>query len=129
MSKTITRISQLRPHPHIHADDLDGETPATIKGWVFGEAGIDKEVLGKLVLEEYDRHLIINATKRDALIAAFGDDVEAMKGKRILLFPATATYAGQTVPAVGIRIPKPAPTPAPVEEDPGVGAVMGDAPG
>ena len=126
MSIVIKRISQLRPHPHIHADDLDGDTVATIKGWVFGEAGIDKEVLGKLVLEEFDRHLIVNASKRDALIAAFGDDVEAMKGQQIVLFPATATYAGKTVPAVGIKVPKPAPA---VREDPGVSAVMGPAEG
>jgi hypothetical protein len=103
----ITKVSQLRPHPHIHADDLDGDTPVTIKGWIFGEAGMEKQVLGKLILEEFDRHLIVNAGKRDALIAAFGDDVEAIKGKKVVLFPTTTSFAGKTVPAVGMRVPKP----------------------
>lgn len=103
---TITKVSQLRPHPHIHADDLDGDTEVTIKGWIFGEAGMEKQVLGKLILEEFDRHLIVNASKRDALIAAFGDDVEAIKGKKVILFPTTAIYAGKNVPSVGLKIKK-----------------------
>ncbi len=102
----ITRVTQLRPHPHVHADDLEGDAEVTIKGWLIDEAGINKDLVGKLLLEEFSRPLIVNAGKRDALVAAFGDDVEALRGKKVILFPTTAQFQGKTVPSVGMRIPK-----------------------
>jgi len=82
---------------------------AAVRDLVAGieaEAGVKKEIVGKLLFEEFERPMIVNATKRDALIAVFGDDIEALRGKKVTLFPASSTFEGKPVPAIGMKIPK-----------------------
>lgn len=49
--------------------------------------------------------LCLNNTNIDVLIDAYGDDIDAMAGKPIILFRTTCSFKGQVVPALRLRKP------------------------
>lgn len=106
MSNTITKLTELVPSKFLEAADFEGDTTATIKSWGRELVGPDEEEKGILFFEEFKRGLVLNVTKKKALLAAFGNNLEDHRGKTLTLFPTEVMAFGSMKPAIGMRIPK-----------------------
>lgn len=52
-----------------------------------------------------DKGLVLNRTNATKLSDAFGDDMDAMKGKEVLLYRDIVGFRGENVPCLRLRIP------------------------
>ena len=102
----ITKLTELCPSKYLESADFEGDTPATIKSWAIETVGPDEDECGILYFDEFKRGLVLNKTKKTALLNAFGNNLEDFKGKTITLFPTEVMAFGSMKPAIGIRIPK-----------------------
>jgi hypothetical protein len=115
MSEATTfegRTSAMRTSPWLASEDLDGlgEVPVTIES-VFQhkdaimQDGRKQPKLFAVKFEGKDRQLVLNATNRKTLAAAFGSDCRAWKGKKILLYvkDGVRNPAGGTTKGIRIK--------------------------
>jgi hypothetical protein len=102
------RSSERFPSRFVRCADLKGvERTLTIERCAMEELGFgrDKQQKPVLTFRETKKSLILNRTNEKAIAAAYGDDDSAWRGQRIILFPARATFGGEEVDAIRVRIP------------------------
>lgn len=103
------RKSDFFDSPYFTGRDLvDRQFEATIKRVEKEMVGNEGERRSKAVLyfEEDPKGLVFNSTNWDTVEAAYGLDVEAWIGKRVILYGTEVQFKNQTVPGIRIRIPK-----------------------
>lgn len=111
-------IKDLYPSRYLKADDVDemgGEVRAIIKNMKLEE--MDDPERGKqdkpiLYFLRVEKGLVLNKTNAEIIAGAHGLDTDGWSGKEILLVTEPVTAFGQTKPAIRVRIPRKAPTPA-----------------
>lgn len=128
------RMSEVFPSRFLKADDI-GDTPKRL-------------VIQKVALEEFDdgkpkvvlafigqhKGLVANKTNVASIVAAYGDESDGWIGKPLVLYVAEVAFQGKTVPAIRVRVPKPAapakPAPAPQQpnDDGGMADMADDIP-
>ena len=86
-------VSGMRTSPWLASEDLDGlgEVPVVIEavykhGDVTMQDGRKLKVMFALKFAGKDKEMVVNATNRKTLAAAFGANVKAWKGKSVLLY-------------------------------------------
>ena len=113
------RISSAFPSKFLKASDLQGrEVQVKIDDVaieVMEQTGEEKPVLRFIGTE---KGLVLNKTNSDAIATAYGDETDSWHGQPIILFEATTSYGGRTVPCLRVRIPRPVAKPAPVAARP-----------
>lgn len=108
------KISDAFPSKFLKAADLpDGRDVRVqiddVRLETLEQAGEDKPVcyfIGK------QKGLVLNATNAAAISAVLGDETEDWHGATILLFTASTSFGGRTVPCIRCRVPRPAARPA-----------------
>lgn len=100
------RISGAFPSDYLKAADLDG------KPGLFTMSHVEMKDIGGdhkpcLYFKEVERGLILNKTNANNIAAAYGDDTDAWRDQKIVLFEAMVDFQGKTVPAIRVRMPKP----------------------
>jgi hypothetical protein len=102
------QATKLCPPPHLEAADLCGkDVTVTIKEVGFSLVGTEQKNKGVLMYQEFDRGMVINRTNLKRIIAMYGNETDAWKGKRVTLYESEADFNGQTVPCIRIREKKP----------------------
>ena len=114
------------PSRYIKASDLQGKTPTVTIDHVSLEAvGRDKDQRWVAYFINKDKGLVVNKTNaRTIATIANSPDTDEWGGVQIQLFVAQVDFAGDTVEAIRVRMPKaavvgkvaPKPKPAPVVE-------------
>lgn len=105
MSKP-TKLTELVPSNYLEAADFEQEKEVTIKDWALEEVGPEGDVCGVLYFKELERGLVLNKTKKKALLEHYGNDLTAMVGKKVTLFGTEVMAFGSMRPAIGMRIKK-----------------------
>jgi hypothetical protein len=82
----------------------------------IGEEKIGDENKMILYFEETDQGLVVNKTNASVLQEAFGDEMAAVVGKKIILRPDECDFQGKRTGCVRISIPKKAELPAVAED-------------
>lgn len=109
MSTTATKpmtLAELVPSNFLEAAEFEQERVLTIKDWDVKEVGADKDLCGILYFEEVSKGLVVNKTKKRALLETYGNDLAKFVGKKVTLFATEVSYMGRMVPAIGMKIPK-----------------------
>lgn len=109
------KISDAFPSKYLKAADLpDGRDVRVqvqdVRLETLEQSGDEKPVcyfIGKT------RGLVLNSTNATAISAVLGDETESWHGQTIILFSATTTFGGKTVPCIRVRVPRTSPPPAP----------------
>lgn len=96
---------ELCPPKHLAAADLGGkDVKVTVKNVAFTEVGEAKERKGALVLNEFDRPMVINRTNIKRLITQLGNDTDEWIGKEFTIYPSECDYKGETVDCIRVRV-------------------------
>ena len=115
------KISAAFPSKYIKAADLN-DKPMTL---IIGRVDLEKVGMGDtdpkpvVYFTKAKKGMVLNKTNSKVISMAYGDDTDDWEGKTVTLFPAMVDFAGDTVEAIRVRIPKPAvaPKPAPQSHD------------
>ena len=98
-------ITDAFPSNYLKANDLQGREPivaiADCQMQDFG--GESKPVL---TFKGQQKGLVLNRTNAAVLSAAYGDDTEAWKGKRIQLYSEKVFFQGQMRDGLRLRVPE-----------------------
>ena len=105
MSKPTT-LTELCPSNYLEAAEFEDDRQLTIKDWAREEVGPDNEECGVLYFEEVSRGLVLNKTKKKALLEKFGNDLDGLIGKKVTMFKTEVMAFGSMRPAIGMKIPK-----------------------
>jgi len=100
------KISTAFPSKFIKAADLqDRDWSVTLKAVemeTMEQTGEEKPVL---YFVETDRGLVLNKTNADTISTKLGDDeTDNWPGAKLVLFPATTSFGGRTVPCIRVRL-------------------------
>jgi len=102
---------------YLKTGDLGGQTrTATIRDVTMQEVGENNEVKPIMYFHEYDKGVVINATKRDVLKAAYGKETAKWGGYPVELSPGTTHYGSKIVECINFTIPAAAPTTKPDDQ-------------
>jgi hypothetical protein len=100
------RISSAFPSKYIKAADLqDRDWSVTLKAVemeTMEQTGEEKPVL---YFVESDRGLVLNVTNATTIATKLGDDTDVWEGKSVVLYSATTSFSGRTVPCIRVRVP------------------------
>lgn len=110
------KISAAFPSNYLKCEDLSGQPRiVTIRACVLewlGQ-GKDKEQKPVLYFEKGPKGLALNKTNATTIAKAYGDDTAGWPGRVVELYPARVEFKGDTVDAIRVRTPDPAPAAAP----------------
>jgi hypothetical protein len=94
---------------YLKADDLrEGAevrlTISKVQVEVIDQDGGKKEV-AVVYFSGKEKGLVLNATNGSKITGAYGDSIEAVTGKEVILYRDTTEFKGKTVPCLRVRIP------------------------
>lgn len=115
------KISSAFPSKYLKAADLQDKHVTLI----MSSVELEKVGMGNedpkpvLYFTKAKKGLVLNKTNSKVITTAYGDDTDEWEGKPVTLFPAMVDFAGDTVEAIRLKIPKAAtpPRPAPQSHD------------
>jgi hypothetical protein len=67
-----------------------------------------KEKKGVVYIVGRDKMWVLNRTNADTIVKLYGRETEGWHGKRVTLYPTTATFGRETVPCIRVRPQVPA---------------------
>jgi len=95
--------TKLCPAPNLEAADFDKDAIVTIVNVGFKEVGEERKNKGFVAFAEFDRPMVLNRTNLKRIIAIYGKDTDAWKGKKITIYPSETDMAGKTVACLRVR--------------------------
>ena len=104
--KKPATLTELCPSNYLESAEFEVEQTLTIKDWALEEVGPESEECGVMYFEEVKKGLVLNKTKKKALLERYGNELENMVGEKVTLFATEVMAFGSMKPAIGMRIPK-----------------------
>lgn len=104
------KVSDMITSKYLRKEDLEDDTPVTIKGIKLEDLGRDdaKEQRWVIYFKEFEKGMVLNVTSIRVLESAFGDDTDPWLGKRVLLYvDPSVSFQGRVVGGLRIRVPRP----------------------
>jgi hypothetical protein len=116
------KISEMFPSNYLKADDLAGDTLATITAVKLEPIGPDKKQKPTIYFREFTKPLVANKTNSNTIAEIYGDNTDAWTGKKVVLFKTWVDFQGKSIEALRVRAPKlksaaALPVEAPVESE------------
>ncbi len=115
------KFSEAYPGKYLKAADVKDKPFTLIIDRVeYEKVGVDDDEPKPVVyFTKVKRGLVLNKTCGNAIVAAYGDEMEDWNGLAITLFHAVVPFGNKMVEAIRVRIPKAAaaPKPAPQSHD------------
>lgn len=103
-------INDSFPSKYLKASDLGGrQITVKIDRVEIEEVGRDKERRPIIYFVGKQKGMVINKTNANKITQAYGQDTDYWVEQEVILFEAMVEYAGDTVPALRIKIPQAAP--------------------
>lgn len=97
------------PSRYLKSSDLQGRNVTLIIDRVEMEEvgfGRDKDHKPVVYFQKAKKGLVLNKTNSNTIKTGYGKDTDSWLDKPLVLFPAMVEYAGDTVEAIRVRVPK-----------------------
>jgi hypothetical protein len=102
------KTSQAFPSKYLKAADLNGKAHLVkISEVVQEEVGQNKDLKLVAYFHGKQKGMVLNKTNADTIASKHGDETDNWDGAEIELYPGTATFQGQVVPSLKVRLPVP----------------------
>jgi hypothetical protein len=112
-------INDSFPSKYLKASDLGGrQVTVKIDRVELEEVGRDKEQRPILYFVGKQKGCVLNKTNANKIASAYGQDTEDWTHRALILFEAMVDYAGDTVPAIRIKVPPAGDYRSPSRQDP-----------
>src|SRR5690349_5780858 len=98
------RASAMFPSEYLRAADLGSPALVTIKTVEIREVGDERKPV--IFFLEKDKGVVLNKTKNNFLIDAFGDDTDGWSGKKIVIQEGVTQFQGKQMACIDFRKPK-----------------------
>ena len=99
----MTNIHDLYPSNYLKASDLNGrEWDMTMDRVEMADMGNEKKPV--LFFDRAEKGLVLNKTNANTIAAIFGPETNGWAGQLITLYPTTADFRGQQVPAIRVKM-------------------------
>lgn len=103
------KVSQMIESKYLKKDDFEQDQVCTIKGIKQENVGRDDqpEMRWTLYFNEYAKAMVLNITTIRVLEAAFGDESDDWKGKKVMVYvDPNVSFQGRVVGGLRLRPPK-----------------------
>ena len=101
------RVTDLCPSPHLEALDIGDEIGAsvavTISRVEVREVGAAKVKKGVIIVQEFNRGMILNKTNSRTIAGLLGADTDAWIGKQIVIYRSETSFENKTVPCIRVK--------------------------
>ena len=113
------KMSEAFPSRYLKAADLQGRAArVTIDSCAYEQMG-DGQNKPVLSFVGKQKGLVLNKTNAQLLVAAYGDDADAWRGKSLEIYPDRTPMQGKIVDCIRVRVPVPPAVQAPAPADAG----------
>lgn len=105
----MPKVSEMVQSKYLRKEDIDDDTPATIKGVRLEDLGKEdsKEQRWVIYFKQLQKGMVLNVTTIRVLESAYGDDTDAWVGKQILLYvDPNVSFQGRVVGGLRVRVPR-----------------------
>jgi hypothetical protein len=106
----MTALSSAFPSKWLKHGDLGGKARKFLMSHVENIEigfGANKETKPVLFFEGTDKGLVLNRTNANAIIEAYGDEMDNFAGKELILVPTCTEFQGKSHDVIRVRAPKP----------------------
>lgn len=107
--EVMPKVSEMVQSKYLRKEDIDDDTPATIKGVRLEDLGKEdsKEQRWVIYFKQLQKGMVLNVTTIRVLESAYGDDTDAWVGKQILLYvDPNVSFQGRVVGGLRVRVPR-----------------------
>ncbi len=95
------QFKKLFPGKYLRADDLEGDTPVTMKSLGLEEINDEKKPV--LYFGEQAKGLVLNKTNGNSIASLHGNETDDWPGKKIILYATEVDFRGEIVDAIRVR--------------------------
>src|ERR1700723_2608850 len=83
----VPKVSEMVQNKYLRKEDVEDDTPATIKGVRLEDLGkeAEKEQRWVIYFRQFQKGMVLNVTTIRVLESAYGDDTDVWIGKQVLL--------------------------------------------
>jgi hypothetical protein len=102
----VPNLDVVFPGKYLKPSDLTGkEVTVTIEKVIFEPIGQSKEPRLQIKFVGRDKLFVVNKTNAHTIANLYGRDTDNWVGKRIVLYPTTTSFGGQTVDCIRVKAP------------------------
>jgi hypothetical protein len=110
LEREMPKVSEMVQSKYLRKEDIEDDTPATIKGVKLEDLGKEdsKEQRWVIYFKQFAKGMVLNVTTIRVLESAYGDDTDVWVGKQVLLYvDPNVSFQGRVVGGLRLRIPRP----------------------
>ncbi len=110
----MAKLDEMFPSKFMKASDIDQDYEVTIVEVSTDTVGQGDQAEEKYIvhLDEFDKGFVLNKTNAGLIAAQYGNDTDGWIGKKIVLTVEDVSYQGKSVPAIRVKRPARAVSPA-----------------
>jgi hypothetical protein len=108
--RAMPKVSEMVQSKYLRKEDIEDDTPATIKGVKLEDLGREeaKEQRWVIYFKQFAKGMVLNVTTIRVLESAYGDDTDVWTGKQVLLYvDPNVSFQGRVVGGLRLRVPRP----------------------
>jgi len=110
LEREMPKVSDMVQSKYLRKEDIEDDTPATIKGVKLEELGQGDKPEQRWVIyfKQFAKGMVLNVTTIRVLESAYGDDTDVWTGKQVLLYvDPNVSFQGRVVGGLRLRVPRP----------------------
>jgi len=110
LEREMPKVSDMVQSKYLRKEDIEDDTPATIKGVKLEDLGQGDKPEQRWVIyfKQFAKGMVLNVTTIRVLESAYGDDTDVWIGKQVLLYvDPNVSFQGRVVGGLRLRVPRP----------------------